>query len=159
MMPTFAAPSDLPRLRERRPASTLGRIFFLALVLVCLLSGMAGGLLRAGVAMPALVHGSWLTQAVQQHAFLMISAFLGTVIGIERAVAVKKRLAFAAPVASALAGLCSLAGMHYGAAGLAVLAAVLFVAVNLLVVHRQRAAHTALLLVAALAWLVGNLGF
>ncbi|HSW22000.1 MAG TPA: hypothetical protein VLJ62_04470, partial [Burkholderiaceae bacterium] len=39
---------------------------------------------------------------------------------------------------------------------LSMVAALAFVAVNTLVVVRQRAAHTALLLVAALAWLVGN---
>jgi hypothetical protein len=42
---------------------------------------------------------------------------------------------------------------------LLVVAAVVFCGVNLLLLRRQRAAHTALLLVSALAWLAGNLLF
>lgn len=120
-----------------------------------LLTGIVGGLLRAGVAVPA--DGAWAGRAVVAHAFLMIGGFIGTVIGIERAVAVKHRLAFAAPVASALAGALMLAGWPVPAAWLGVLAAAAFVAVNVAVVSRQRADHTALLLVGAAAWLVGNL--
>jgi hypothetical protein len=87
----------------------------------------------------------------------MICGFMGTVIGLERAVAVKNRFAFIAPGASALAGLVTLAGLPGVAAWLAVLAAVAFIAVNVVVVERQRATHTVLLLIGAAAWLIGNL--
>jgi hypothetical protein len=124
----------------------------------CLLAGMAGGLMRAGVAVPMAAQAAWFGPAVQHHAFLMICAFLGTLIGIERAVAVKQGWAFIAPLASALAGGCSLAGLAVWPATLSVLAGLVFVAVNVLVVRRQPAAHTGLLLASALAWLTGNLG-
>lgn len=126
-------------------------------VLLLLLAGLAGGLVRAGVPMPPPLAGDWLGPAVAQHAFLMICAFMGTVIGIERAVAVKHALAFAGPLASAAAGGLLLAGGDEAARWLAAAAALAFVAVNLVVVQRQRAAHTALLLVGALAWAAGNL--
>jgi len=90
---------------------------------------------------------------------LMVCGFLGTVIGIERAVAVKRREAFVAPVCSGLAGLALLSGQEAVASGLLLVAASAFVAVNVLVVKRQRAAHTVLLLVSAAAWLAGNLLF
>lgn len=122
-----------------------------------LVTGLVGGLLRAGVAVPATEAGAWPGRAVLAHAFLMIGAFMGTVIGIERAVAVRARLAFAAPAASALSGILMLAGQPQAAAALAVLAAAVFVGVNLVVLARQTAAHTVLLLVGAMAWLVGNL--
>lgn len=145
---------DHPSLRT--PASVLAlRTGTLLVVATLLVTGIVGGLLRAGVAVP--VDGAWAGPAVASHAFLMICGFLGTVIGIERAVAVKARLAVAAPAASALAGLLMLAGQPAAAAGLGVGAALAFVAVNVAVVRRQRADHTALLLVGAAAWLVGNL--
>ena len=87
----------------------------------------------------------------------MICTFMGTVIGIERAVAVKVRLAFVAPGASAAAGFAMLAGLPSLAGWLAVVAATAFIAVNVVVVERQRASHTVLLLTGAAARLVGNL--
>jgi hypothetical protein len=129
---------------------------FVGLVAVCLLAGLAGGLLRAGVPLPDALMGDWIGPAVSAHAFLMICCFMGTVIGIERAVAVKKPWAFAAPVLSGLAGWAVLAGDSSLARWLAVASGMAFVAVNVLVVMRQRAAYTVLLLVAALAWLTGQ---
>ncbi len=122
-----------------------------------LATGIIGGLLRAGISVPGLGESAWPSRAVSAHAFLMISGFMGTVIGIERAIAVKARPAFAAPAASGLAGLLMLADAAFAAAWVAVLAAIAFIAVNLYVFSRQRAAHTALLLAGAAAWLVGNL--
>ena len=140
-------------------STVIVRCIFLVAVVLSLLAGIAGGLLRAGVLLPEQVHGAWLGRAVISHAFLMICAFMGTLIGIERAVAVKRRICFAAPLASAAAGLLMLAGSPNAAAWLAVMAGLAFIAVNVLVVVRQRAAHTALLLVGAVAWFVGNLLF
>lgn len=125
-----------------------------------LLSSLVGGLLRAGVAVPVPDSGAWPAQAVVHHAFLMMSAFMGSVIALERAVAVKHRAAFVAPLLSLLSGGMVVAGGPFGVAalagGLAVAAALAFVAVNVVVVRRQAAAHTGLLLAGALAWLVGN---
>lgn len=143
------APTPLP-VRLVRWAFLLG-------VAALLVTGIGGGLLRAGLAVPVPARGVWPGQAVLTHAFLMMCGFMGTVIGIERAVAVKARFAFAAPVASALAGLLMLTSLPSAAAWSAVLASALFIVVNLVVVSRQPAPHTALLLTGAVAWLVGNL--
>jgi hypothetical protein len=143
--------------RERHAAAQIVRFAFAAAVVLALAAGMAGGLLRAGVVLPA--SGAWLTHAVVHHAFLMICAFMGTVIGIERAVAVKHAAAFAAPAASGAAGLLMLAGSTQAASWVAVASGLAFVAVNVMVFLRQRAAHTALLLMGAGCWLVGNLWF
>jgi len=140
------------------PALTLAwRAAFMLCVAALLVTGVIGGLLRAGVALPVAADSAWPGRAVLAHAFLMICGFMGTVIAIERAVAVKERFALAAPATSALAGVLMLAGVPVAAAWLAVLASVAFIAVNVTVVSRQRAAHTALLLTGAAAWLVGNL--
>jgi len=143
-----------------RPAPTPGaralRALLPAGVALCLLVGVAGGLLRAGVALPGAADALWPGRAALAHAALMASGFLGTVIGIERAVALKRGAAFLAPLASSLGGACLLLGQPAAGAALGVLAALAFVAVNGALLRRQRAAHTALLLASALAWLAGN---
>lgn len=148
------------RTANKRQPQTLAvalRAAWLPLVAGLLVAGVVGGLLRAGVALPGTGSGAWPGRAVLAHAFLMICAFLGTVIGLERAVALRERIALAAPLASALAGWLMLAGRPAAAAWLAVLAALVFVAVNGALLSRQAAAHTALLLTGAMAWLIGNL--
>lgn len=141
---------------QRRRAAARWLLLPALAVPVALVAGIAGGLLRAGVALPAA--GDWLGAAVQAHAFLMICAVLGTVIAIERAVALRHALAFVGPAASAAAGIAQLAGAGPLAAWLAAGASLAFMAVNLVIVRRQRAPHTALLLLAAACWAVGSLG-
>ena len=137
----------------------MARGLLLALVAVSLLAGIAGGLVRLGLHLPAIFGGAWPGQAAAVHAALMFGGFLGTVIGVERAVAVKLRVAFVAPVAAGLGGLCLLLGWQAAGAWLEVAAALAFVTVNIVVVRRQPAAHTVLLLVGATCWLIGNLLF
>jgi hypothetical protein len=127
----------------------------LACVIASLLAGIAGGLFRLGLAV-APADAPWLGRAALAHAALMVCGFMGTVIGIERAVAAKHKLAWCAPLASGAAGLALLAGADGAARGLLVVAAAVFTGVNLLLLQRQRAAHTALLFVSALTWLIGN---
>lgn len=152
-----------PRVRRTAPgaspAAAFGKPALMVLVAVSLLAAVAGGLLRAGVAWPGAQASAIVGQAAAAHAALMLSGFLGTVVAIERAVAIKLRWAFAAPFASGIASLFMLTGHTPVAAWLGVLGAAVFVGVNIVVVMRQRAAHTALLLVGALAWLVGNVAF
>ncbi|HEY0953590.1 MAG TPA: hypothetical protein VGE36_02445, partial [Roseateles sp.] len=90
---------------------------------------------------------------------LMICCVLGTVIAIERAVALKHGLCFAGPLASALAGVAQLGGAGQGAAWLAAAASLAFVGVNAVIVRRQLAAHTVLLWLGALCWAIGSLGY
>ncbi len=135
------------------------RALLAAGVLLALLSGIAGGLLRAGVALPWAAGSGWLGAGALHHAALMTGGFLGTVIGIERAVAVKHPAAFWAPLASVLGALCLLVGLPELGAWLGVLAATVFTTVTAVIVRRQPAAHTGLLLLGAIAWGVGNLLF
>ena len=132
------------------------RVVSMGCVASLLVAGILGGLLRAGVAVPAPADASWPGRAAGAHAFLMMFAFMGTVVGIERAVATRHRLAFGAPALSALAGLFMLLGFHELACCLAVVSAFVFVGVNAALTLRQGAAHTTLLLVGAFALLVGN---
>lgn len=148
-----------PRRQQAAPAAAVARVAFAALVALSLLGGIAGGLLRYGVVVPGAAESAWLGRAGLSHAALMICTFLGTVIGLERAVAVKLTAAFAAPLASALGGVCLLAGQPQAAAWLLVAASLVFGWVNIVVVRRQSAPHTQLLLASAGTWLAGNLLF
>ncbi|AMO25486.1 hypothetical protein UC35_15650 [Ramlibacter tataouinensis] len=134
-------------------------MLLVACVALSLLAGIAGGLLRVGIVLPGGADAAWLPRAALAHAALMTCGFLGTVIGIERATAAKHRLAWIAPLASGLAGVCLLAGAGLPARVLLVLAALAFTGVNIALLLRQWAGHTALLVASALAWLAGNVLF
>jgi hypothetical protein len=76
----------------------------LALGLLSLLLAVAGGLARLGwSAIPAP------TAAIALHGPLMIVGFLGTLIGVERAVAARARWAFAAPLLTGAGALAAVA--------------------------------------------------
>ena len=113
--------------------------------------GIAGGLVRLGASIPAPAG------AIALHGPLMVSGFLGTVIALERAVALGRLWAYAAPLASGLGGVCLLAG--YAAAGFVqmIVAAALLVAASAATFARQRSLEMATLAGGAIAWLVGNL--
>lgn len=139
-----------------RLAATLALALLAA---VSLLAAVAGGLLRAGVDWRWLQGTPVVAQAAGAHAALMLSGFLGTVIAVERAVAVRLRWAPASPVAAGLGCVALLSGQFSLGATLGVMAAGVSVAVHGVVLQRQRAPHTVLLLVAACAWLMGNFAF
>jgi len=138
--------------RRHRPVAVF---LFLLPLAAALLTGLAGGLLRAGVVLPSSLLGAWAGPSVRGHAFLMVCGFMGTVIALERAVALRHRAALLGPLASVLAALAWLAGLPTLARGLALVAGASFVTVNMLLWLRQPLAHASLLCVAALAWLAG----
>jgi len=142
---------------SRQLLQLAARTMFPLAVATALLAAIAGGLGRAGVTPSFVSRATWLGSAVSAHAFLMMVAFMGTVIGLERAVALKRGWCWLAPSGSAAAGLAMLLGFEVTAQLLAVSASIVFLAANLHVVTRQPAGHTVLLLVGAASWFVGNL--
>jgi hypothetical protein len=120
--------------------------------IAALLFATAGGLARLGV-----LDASALATPTRLHAALMVSGFLGTVISLERAVALRRNWALAAPLTSAAAALLALAGADMAALLAWPLAATLLLAASIAILRTQDAAHTRLLTVAAAAWLAGHL--
>jgi hypothetical protein len=135
------------------------RRLLLAVAAATLVLAVAGGLLRAGLGALASADAFLVPRAAVSHAALLISGFFGTVIGIERAVALGTRSAYLAPFLAALGAVLLLAGFERAGAASGVLAAVAFTLVNAALVRKQPAAHTAMLLVSAVAWLAGNTAF
>jgi len=132
---------------ERTRPPLHGRLTFALLAGGSLAAAVAGGLWRAGAA-PAALQPAGLA-----HGPLMLSAVFGSVIALERAVALKRSWAFAAPLAAGLGGVALVAGWPLAAALAGVAAAVVLLAVHLQLMQRRPSAHTRLLAVAAAAWL------
>jgi hypothetical protein len=93
------------------------------------------------------------------HGALMVSAFFGTVIGLERAVALGRKWAYGTPLAAGLGGLLLLFHQIVPGLALLVLASTVLLAASLAVMARQRSLETATLAAGAAAWLLGNAFF
>jgi hypothetical protein len=122
----------------------------MALGFVALGSAMWGGLLRLGWPLPA---GP---SAAAFHGPLIVSGFLGTVIGLERAVALGRGWAYAAPLAAGAGGLALLAGDAALGAVLLTMSSAALVAVFAAIVRRQPTLFVAVMAAGAAAWLAGQ---
>jgi hypothetical protein len=129
-----------------------GRVILLACGAFGLLTGLYGGLWRLGWALP---HGGGLAGL---HGPLMICGLFGTLISLERAVAIGRGWSYGAPALSAAGSLALIAGLPptVGMSCLVLGAAILVVA-SCLVVLRQPALFAWTLLCGALALLVGDI--
>ncbi len=141
--------------RSFRPALPL-----LAVALLILLAGLWAGLLRMGWAWPRLQ-----PTLPMAHGPLMVGGFLGTLISLERAVALAAmekgrlaRLVYLAPVSTAAGSLLLMAGvgglvgpllLTLGSAGLLVMMARIYML--------HPALYAAVLVTGAAAWVTGNL--
>ena len=132
------------------------RLPLLALGMLALLTGMWAGLLRLGWPL------GWDWPAPRPtfglaHGPLMISGFLGTMIGLERAVALGRSWAFAIPVLTAVGVVALLAGASDWIAALAMTAASLVLAAAFaVIVWRQTALFSVTMGLGTVAWFLGN---
>jgi hypothetical protein len=105
---------------------------------------------------------SWLlpipnSQFVLVHGPLMVVGFLGTLIGLERALALKRWWAYGIPVLSGASALSALlAAPPQLAASLAAVASILMVAVFITLYRQYPSEHFIIMALSALAWLGGN---
>ena len=135
------------------PKRTLYRLPLLAFGIFALFSGLWGGLLRLGFSLPllrpavAIFHGP-----------LMVSGFLGTLIGLERAVAIGKPWAYGVPVLSLLGALALILGLPKEAGALLMtLSGLILVVVFVSVYLHQPTLFTLTMGLGAMVWLAGNL--
>lgn len=132
-----------------------GRLAMLVLAGVSLWAGAWAGLARLGVPLPPPN-----AETLAAHGGLMVCGVLGTLIGLERAVALDQRWAYAAPLATGLGAVAALAGADFRLVTAAfALGSLVFVAVSVAVTLRQIAVHALVMLLGAAAFAVGNLAW
>ena len=128
------------------------RLPLLILGFASLISGVAAGLWRLGLGVPLLPEA-----LAPLHGPLMVSGFFGTVISLERAVAIGRAWAYGAPLASGLAGLAAILGAPAPLpAALATLSGLGLLAASVSIYRRQRELFTLTLALGAASWLAGN---
>jgi hypothetical protein len=132
---------------------TIRRAPLLLPATIALLGGLAGALALLGLP----VHGGT-TRLAGSHGSLMTLGFLGTLISLERAVALGRPWGYGAPIAAGVGGLLLIVGAPMSLAGwpLAVGGALL-VAMYLAFDRIERSLHGTVQALGALAWLVGAL--
>lgn len=129
------------------------RIPLLALGMISLLLGLWSGLLRLGFDIPA-------PQPALPglHGPLMIGGFLGTVIGLERAVALGRPWGYAAPLLSGTGSMLMLiTGREREAAALITLASAVMVIIFAIQLSRHFTSYMITMAAGSAAWLAGNL--
>lgn len=129
------------------------RFILMALAGISLLAALWTGLARLGWDLPLPV-----ADFTSLHGPLMIIGFLGTLIGLERAVAVERLWVYGIPLFSALSYLSLLFGApRQAVALLALIAASLFAIFFASLYRRQRAEHFVVMTLSAAALCIGNL--
>jgi hypothetical protein len=135
--------------RVRRPA--FERLPLLALGFAALAIGVGAGLARLGWPMPAVA-----ASAAAWHGPLMVGGFFGVVIALERAVALGRPWAYAAPALAGAATVATLAGAPGLAAAALLASSLVLLVATLLVLRVQRESFVVVLALGAGSWCVGN---
>jgi hypothetical protein len=128
------------------------RFPLLILGFASLIVGVGAGLLRLGWAVPLPAEG-----VAALHGPLMVCGFFGTVIGLERAVALARAPVYLGPLASGAGGLALFLGAPvFVAQWLLAAGSLVLLAGSASVFLRQRALFTFTLAAGAACWLTGN---
>lgn len=124
----------------------------MALGMLSLLVALWTGLARLGWRLPLLA-----STLLAAHGPLMVSGFLGTLIGMERAVALNRRWAYVIPLLTGLGALALMVGLP-GLPGpwLITLGSLGLVVVFIIIIRHQPALFTVITGLGALVWLTGN---
>jgi len=142
--------AEAARLEVTVPARV--RLPLMALAIFALLGALAGGLARLGWSVPSR------PGLVAFHGPLMIGGFLGTLIGLERAVAIGRMWAYAGPLATGVGAVAIMTGVP-GGAGLMTVGSAMLVIVFVHIVRQQTALFTIVMGLAAACWLAGQLAW
>lgn len=151
---SVASPKPDDPARNAAPSKRWRRLRLIPLTVgaSALLTGLWTGLARLGLALPG-----GMPAVAEFHGALMISGFLGTLISLERAVAIGRWWNYAAPALSAIGAVALVVGAPVFASGVFLLAGIALVINSSTVVARQPALFTVVLAVAAACWVGGTL--
>lgn len=124
---------------------------FIAFSLLALLTALWAGLLRLGWSLPAF------PSLAMAHGPLMVGGFLGTLIPLERAVAIRKKWMFAAPILTSLGWVTLLVRPGVPGALSFTLGSLVTLGILGYMLYREPKVHTVVMAAGGLAWLAGNL--
>jgi hypothetical protein len=131
---------------------TSGRPLALVLLaMLALLSGLWAALARIGWDLPTLQ-----PSMLNAHGPLMISGFLGSLVTLERAVAIGRRWMFAGPLLTALGALATMLGLLPLGPLAILLGSGVALAIHAVMVRQHPALYTLTMLAGAASWLGGN---
>lgn len=134
--------------RARRPAWE--RLPLLVLGFVALFIGAGAGLARLGWPLPEAASG-----AAAMHGPLMVCGFFGVVISLERAVAIGRLWAYAAPLLAGIGTGAALHGLEAATPWFYLAASGVLLAASLAVLRRQPVLFMAVIALAAGSWAAG----
>ncbi len=128
------------------------RLPLLALSILALLAGLWAGLLRLGWSLPPIQPGLYVA-----HGPLMVCGFLGTLISLERAVALGESWSYAAPISSGAGALAVMIGIRDPIGPFLITLGSLGLIANFIaILRRQTALFTITMALGAVAWFIGN---
>jgi hypothetical protein len=131
---------------------TVWRVPIVLGVVLALFAALWAALVRVGWTLPALP-----VPIAGQHGALMTSAFLGTLISLERAVALRQKWAYAAPLFSALGGLALLLDLPPEVGrGLITLGALGLVAIFGFIYRLRPTTDVLTMALGSVMWLIGS---
>jgi len=128
-----------------------GRLPLLFLGFLCLAAGVSGGLARA-----CFRDAGVLPAAVALHGVVMVAAFFGTVISLERAVALGRPWGYAGPLACGAGGIALVAGAVASGFWLLALGAAVLLAASIVFARRAPSLEAVVLAAGAACALAGN---
>jgi hypothetical protein len=136
-----------------RAAFRYERLPLIALSMFALVAALWGGILRLGWNAPVVQPGLYLA-----HGPLMICGFLGTLIALERAIALGKRWGYIAPGLSGAGALALIVGVPDSAGALLITLGSVGLLANFVAILRlQTALFTVTMALGAVAWCIGDI--
>jgi hypothetical protein len=133
-----------------RKLSTRFRLPFLFVAILCLFVGLLTGLNRIGWSVS-------LSGATSHHGAIMVGGFLGTLIGLEKVIPLKRKFLFFIPFLSGSSIVFFLAGQSLTSFVCIVIASAGLCIVLIYYLYREKSIIYALMAAGAACWLVGNL--
>ena len=127
------------------------KIFFvIPMVLLSLVLGVLAGLFRMGWSIP-------IGQVAGEHGALMVGSFLGTLICLERIVALKRNWMYSIPIISGMSLIFFLNGFAFAAFVALTIGSLGLIYIYIELISRFKEYYFYIMLIGAIGWAVGNI--
>lgn len=127
--------------------------------MLSLIAALLGGLLRIGWPLPSAFQ-NFSQNFSMLHGPLMVSGFLGTLISLERAVALKKGFTYLAPLLTGIGAILLITGILQQYGPLLITAGSFILVIVFIYIYRiQAGLHIIIMGIGALLWFAGNLAW